>query len=155
MYLNYATAQVVDTTLTLHWDDNFLSGMTMPLTEFTESMKKTEKDWEDFGRTWIEKGVTAENLKELNITRIVPIRYELPTKRMVCCHPSCTTQGRGQTAIPRQRTQPSATTTARKLRQQVTRAIPRYSTATHSGDGSSGVAGTATKISASIPGKNT
>jgi hypothetical protein len=68
--------------------------MAIPLSVFTKSMRKTEKDWEDLERKWTEKGVNAENLKELNITLTVPVRYNLPTRRMVCCHPSCTTQVR-------------------------------------------------------------
>jgi GTP-binding protein EngB required for normal cell division len=94
VYLDYGTAQDVDTTLKLNWADNFLSGMATPLSVFTESMRKTEKDWEALERKWTEKGVKAENLKEFNMILTVPFRYNLPTRRMVCCNPSCTTQVR-------------------------------------------------------------
>ena len=70
-----------------------LEGMAPLLTEFTAQMKQSQTDAENRRRKLealdLESENASEELKNFKISITVPVRYKLPSRRLVCGHPSC------------------------------------------------------------------
>jgi hypothetical protein len=70
-----------------------LDGMAPPLTEFTTHMKQSQTDVENGKQKLealdLESENAAEELKNFKISITVPVRYKLPSRRLVCGHASC------------------------------------------------------------------
>lgn len=70
-----------------------LDGMAPPLAEFTAQMKQSqtaaEKEKQKLEALDLESENASEKLENFKISITVPVRYKLPSRRLVCRHPSC------------------------------------------------------------------
>jgi hypothetical protein len=94
----------VSMTLKLNRTRSFLEGLAKTLANFTTSTKTSQKRLENAERELAEVIAHGGNLAEKAKTKItitVPVRYNLPRKQTVCCHPSCVSQVKDENGVLR------------------------------------------------------